>query len=161
MTLAGQDALLPAIRAVLAAGRVHGLGLADAQHVVRDRYLHHGDRVARTPDSPLDLDSLTALATGLPSRLVAIEAVWDGDTVHDWFVILLAHTADPEGEHPLATTYWGTAERHLGADRAARTPGHPSAEAATHAGRALAAHLSVPFRFASPDTPDEEARWER
>ncbi len=155
-----QDAPLPAIRAVFAAGRVHGLGLHDAQHIVNDRYLHHGDRVARTPDSPLDQDSLTALATGLPGRLVAIEAIWDGDTVHDWFVILLAHTAEPEGEHPLATVYWGTAERYLGEERTAHTPGHPSAAAATHAGQALAAHLSVPFHFASPDTPDDEARWE-
>ncbi|MFM9699209.1 hypothetical protein [Streptomyces europaeiscabiei] len=147
-----QDALLPAIRAVFAAGRAHGLGLTDAQHVVHDRYLHHGDRIARTPDSPLDQDSLTALANGLPGRVVAIEAVWDGDTVHDWFVILLAHTADPEGEHPLATIYWGTAERYLGED-GDRHGRHPSAAAADHCGTALAAHLSVPFRFADPDTP--------
>ncbi|MGW2745004.1 hypothetical protein [Streptomyces sp. NPDC001450] len=38
-------------------------------------------------------------------------------------------------------------------------PRRPSA-ASTRAGTALAAHLSVPFHFASPDTPDDQApRW--
>ncbi|MFE2103532.1 hypothetical protein [Streptomyces sp. BK340] len=34
---------------------------------------------------------------------------------------------------------------------------HPSAAAATRAGTALAAHLSVPFHSASPGTPDDQA----
>lgn len=147
-----QDARFQAIHVVFRVGRALGLGLNDAQHVVHDRYLHHGDRVARTPDSPLDPESLAALAAGCPGRVVAIEAEWDGDTVHDWFVNLRAVTADPEGEHPLATIYWGTAERYLGEERD-RAGGHPSAVAADRCGRALAAHLSVPFHFADPDTP--------
>jgi hypothetical protein len=153
-----QDAYMQAVRVVFTAGRALGLGLHDAEGVVHDRYAHHGDRVARTPDSPLDQESLAALAAGCPGRVVAIEAVWDGDTVHDWFVGLLALTADPTGEHRLATIYWKTAERYLGAE-ADRAGGHPCAAAADHCGRALAARLSVPFHFASPDTPDEEARW--
>ncbi|MEV6394663.1 hypothetical protein AB0M39_07755 [Streptomyces sp. NPDC051907] len=153
-----QDARMRAIRTVWEAGRARGLGLNDAQLVVHDRYLHHGDRVARTPDSPLDLESLAARAAGAPGRVVAIEAVWDGDTVHDWFVNLLAVTADPTGEHPLATIYWKTAVRHLG-DEDFR-PLHPSAAAADRVGRALASHLSLPFHFASPDDPDDQApRW--
>ncbi|WP_200306657.1 hypothetical protein [Streptomyces adelaidensis] len=39
-----------------------------------DRYAHHG-RVARTPDSTLDPESLAALAADCPGRVVAIEAV--------------------------------------------------------------------------------------
>ena len=115
--------------------------------------------IARTPDGPLDLESSAALAAGCSGRILAIEAVWDGDTVHDWFVNLPAITADPAGEHPLATIYWGTAVRHLGGDEELG-PLHPSAVAADRVGRALAAHLSVPFHFASPESPDHEApRW--
>ncbi|MFD8072684.1 hypothetical protein ACFV3E_08505 [Streptomyces sp. NPDC059718] len=151
-----QDSLLRAVRVVFEAGRARGLGLREAQIVVGERYDHHGDRIARTPDSPLDTESLHARAAGLPGRVVAIEAVWDGDTVHDWFVELLAITADPAGEHHLATIHWGTAVRYLGEER---DPGrrHPSAVAADRAGRALASVLSVRFHFASPDTPDDEA----
>ncbi|MFD4562963.1 hypothetical protein ACFWOX_00700 [Streptomyces sp. NPDC058467] len=150
-----QDARLQAIRIAFEAGRARGLGLHDAQLLVHDRYLHHGDRVARTPESPLDLESLAARATGAVGRVVAIEAVWDGDTVHDWFVNLLAVTADPAGEQPLATIYRSTAARHFGDEDPG--PRHPAAAAADSAGRALAAHLAVPFHFASPDTPDDEA----
>jgi hypothetical protein len=153
-----QDAHLQAVRVVFEAGRSRGLGLIDAQRVVHDRYLHHGDRIARTPDSPLDVDSLAARAAGAPGRIVAIEALWDGDTVHDWFVDLVAVTADSAGEQPLATIYRSTAVRYLGDEDPG--PLHPSAAAADRAGRALAGHLLVPFHFTSPDTPDDEApRW--
>ncbi len=141
-----QDRLLPAVRLVWDAGRAHGIGLHDAETVVHERYAFHGDRIARTPECPLDLESLAALAGGLPGRVAAIEAVWDGDTVHNWFVNLLAVTDDPDEERPLATVY----------GRRDRDP----AEAAAEAGRTLADHLGVPFHFASPDTPDDEApRW--
>ncbi|MEU0356438.1 hypothetical protein [Streptomyces cyaneofuscatus] len=101
------------------------------------------------------MESLAARAAGCPGRVVAIEALWDGDTVHDWFVQLMAITDDPVGERSLATIYWGTAVRYPGEERA---PGslHPAA-AADRSGRALAARLSVPFHFASPETPDDEA----
>ncbi|WP_433890904.1 hypothetical protein [Streptomyces sp. CA-111067] len=175
-----QDAVFQAIRTAYEAGRAYGLGLREAQDVVGDRCRHYGDAVARTPDSPVDLASLTARAAGCPGRVAAIEAVWDGDTVHDWFVQLLAITADPAGEYPLATVYRAAAERNLagaegsernldGAEGSERNldegdgagPRHPSAVVATRAGQDLAAHLSVPFRFASPDTPDDSApRWQ-
>ncbi|MGW6413767.1 hypothetical protein [Streptomyces sp. NPDC055055] len=177
-----QDARMRAVLAVLEVTRARGLGLHDAERLVHGRYLHHGDRVARTPDSPLDQESLVARAAGCPGRIVAIEAVWDGDTVHDWFVNLLALTDDPVGERALATVYRGTAERYLEAERtdAARGAGteaattsevrrrqrgggavrgrrHPSAAVAEQVGGALAAALSVPFHFASPDDPDDTA----
>ncbi|MFF3942327.1 hypothetical protein [Streptomyces phaeofaciens] len=153
-----QDALFPAIRLVWQAGRAAGLDLPDAQRVVNERCIHHGDRIARTPDDPLDLDSLAALAAGAPGRVVVVEAVWDGDTVHDWFVTLLAVTDGPEADHHLATVYRGRAVRHLdGEDSGAL---HPSAAVADRVGRALAARLGVPFHFASPHTADDEApRW--
>ncbi|MFF4105284.1 hypothetical protein [Streptomyces sp. NPDC001903] len=142
-----QDRSMYAVRAVWEAGRVSGLGLGEAQDLVGARYAHFGDRVARTPDSPVDLDSLAARAAGFPGRVVAVEAVWDGDTVHDWFVELLAVTDAPAGEHHLATVHRSTA-----------------AEVATRSGTALADHLGVPFHFhfPSPDRPDDTApRWRR
>lgn len=153
-----QDARMRAIRAVFEAGRARGLALVDAQLVVRERYLRHGDRIARTPESPLDLESLAARAAGAEGGVVVIEAVWDGDTVHDWFVDLLAVTTDPAGELRLATIYRSTAQRHYGDEDFGAL--HPSAAAADRIGRALADHLAVPFHFASPDTPDDQVpRW--
>ncbi|MFB9435654.1 hypothetical protein [Streptomyces showdoensis] len=156
-----QDARLMAVRVITEIGRdPRGTGVDTAQLIVGDRYLHHGDRIARRPESPLDQESLAHRAAGCAGRVVAIEAVWDGDTVHDWFVQLLAVTADPAGEAQLATVYRSTAQRYLGESRDHR-PRHPEAVAAERAGRALAEHLSVPFHFASPDSPDDEApRWQ-
>ncbi|XXZ50653.1 hypothetical protein AAGT00_21325 [Streptomyces cavourensis] len=112
-----QDNRMQALRVVHEVGRALGLGLREAQILVHDRYLHHGGRVARTPDSPLDVESLAARAAGCSGRVVAIEAVWDGDTVHDWFVCLMAITADPVGERCLATVYRDAAVRYLGEGR--------------------------------------------
>ncbi|MFD9411293.1 hypothetical protein ACFWBN_30320 [Streptomyces sp. NPDC059989] len=153
-----QDNSLQAVRLMWEAGRAQGLDLNHAQKILHLRYEHFGDCVARTPDSPLDLDSLAAVARGIQARVLAIEAVWDGDTVHGCFVNLLAVTDDLAGEKCLATIYWGTAVRAL--DRADAGPLHPSAAAAARVGIDLAAHLGVPFHFASPDVPDDEApRW--
>ncbi|MFD3541168.1 hypothetical protein ACFWUQ_16960 [Streptomyces sp. NPDC058662] len=150
-----QDGYLQAVLLARTAGRARGVDLIAAQRIVRLRYEHFGDRVARTPDSPLDLASLAALAHGVAGRVVAVEAVWDGDTVHDWFVNLLAVSDGPAGETCLAAVYRDPAVRALaGADAG---PLHPSAAVATRAGTALAAHLGVPFHFASPDRPDDEA----
>ncbi|MEU3791104.1 hypothetical protein [Streptomyces fructofermentans] len=153
--LVRRDARLQAIHLALEAGRIHGLGVHEAQLVVHGRYVHHSGGITRAPDRPLDPDSLAARAAECPGRVVAIEAVWDGDTVHDWFVDLLAVTEDPAGDHRLATIPWGAAVRFLGEDAADAR--HPSATAADRVGRDLAARLSVPFHFASPDTPDDGA----
>ncbi|MFF9221751.1 hypothetical protein [Streptomyces viridosporus] len=78
--------------------------------------------------------------------MAAVEAVWGGDTVHDWFVVLVA-VLNPAGEGHLATVHH-------------RPGGHPPGLAAAAAGRALADFLGVPFHFASPDVPDGQApRW--
>ncbi|MFC7219272.1 hypothetical protein ACFQLX_14000 [Streptomyces polyrhachis] len=139
-----QDRFLQAVRAAWEALRPLGLGLHEAQKVVYARYEALGDQVRRTPPDPLDVPSLAARAAARPGRVVAVEAVWDGDTVHDWFVILLAVLDEPRGEAHLATVY----QRAGGS------------KAAGEAGQALAEHLKVPFHFASPDLPDDEApRW--
>ncbi|MFI8192400.1 hypothetical protein ACIF8T_27060 [Streptomyces sp. NPDC085946] len=141
------DRLLPAVRTVWEALRPLGLGLREAEEVVHARYGTLGDRVRRRPPDPLDTASLAARAAALPGRVAAVEALWDGDTVHGWFVELVAVLEDPVGEGRLATVR--------------RRPGGPGpGAAAAGAGRALAARLGVPFHFASPDVPDDGApRW--
>ncbi|MYX40368.1 hypothetical protein GTW59_04590 [Streptomyces sp. SID89] len=142
-----RDRRISAVRAVWEALRPLGLGMSEAERVVHARYGALGDRVRRAPPDPLDLPALASRAAALPGRVAAIEALWDGDTVHDWFVVLVAVLDDPAGEGQLATVY------HR---RGAPAP----AAAAAEAGRALADSLGVPFHFASPDVPDDEApRW--
>ncbi|GHJ93920.1 hypothetical protein SNE510_34390 [Streptomyces sp. NE5-10] len=89
------------MRAIVAVGRVpHGMGVDIAQLIAPDRCLPYGDRSAQEPERPLDLESLAYRAAGCEGRLVAIEAVWDGDTVHDRFVRLPALTTDPAAGAP-------------------------------------------------------------
>lgn len=141
------DRRLTAVKAVWEALRPLGVGLHEAERAVHARYEALGDRVRRTPPDPLDLPSLAARAADAPGRVVAVEAIWDGDTVHDWFVLLIAVLDSPEGESRLATVLH-------------RRDGPPPGAAAAEAGRALAEHLGVPFHFASPDVPDDLApRW--
>ncbi|MFF4243365.1 hypothetical protein ACFYY2_02690 [Streptomyces sp. NPDC001822] len=140
------DLRLRAIRSVWRALRPLGLGLHEAELVVHARYTALGDQVQRTPPDPLDVPSLAARAAALPGRAAAVEALWDGDTVHDWFVLLVAILDGGDGEGHLATVY--------------HRRGFPAGATAAEAGRALAGHLGVPFHFASPDVPDDEApRW--
>ncbi|MFF8958005.1 hypothetical protein [Streptomyces sp. NPDC014894] len=138
------DRRMAAVRAVWEALRPLGLGLHEAELVVHKRYEALGDRVRFRPPDPLDVRSLAARAAALPGRVTAVEAVWDGDTVHDWFVLLVAVLERPAGEGSLATVHHGPG-------------GSAPAPAAAEAGRALADYLGVPFHFASPDVPDDEA----
>lgn len=141
------DRQLKAVKAVWDALRPLELGLGEAEQVVHGRYQALGDQVRYTPPDPLDTPSLAVRAAALPGQVAAVEAYWDGDTVHDWFVVLVAVLDEPAGEGHLATVYY-----HSGGPR----PGAAAAEA----GRALADHLGVPFHFASPDVPDDGApRW--
>lgn len=141
------DHRVMALRAAWRALRPLGLGLHEAEQVVAARYTALGDRVRYGPPDPVDLPSLAARAGALPGCVAAIEALWDGDTVHDWFVLLVAVLDGPAGEGHLAAIYQS---------RGGPGPGVVAAEA----GRALAGHLGVPFHFASPEVPDDEApRW--
>lgn len=139
-----RDRRMMAVKAVWDAIRPLGLGLREAEQIVHARYEALGDRVQYSRPDPLDIPSLVIRAAALPGRVAAVEAVWDGDTVHDWFVLLVAVLDRPTGEGHLATVHRG--------------PGGSSAgTAAAEAGRALADYLGVPFHFASPDIPDDEA----
>ncbi|MFE0186700.1 hypothetical protein [Streptomyces sp. NPDC058989] len=141
------DRRLMAVKAVWEALRPLGLGLREAEQVVHARYEVLGERVRHRRPDPLDVSSLAARAAAHPGRVAAVEALWDGDTVHDWFVLLVAVLDNPSGEGHLATVHQ-------------RLDGPPPGTAAAEAGQALAHHLGVPFHFGSPDVPDDEApRW--
>ncbi len=142
-----RDRWIFAIRDVWQPLQPLGMRLYEAEQVVNARYEALGDRVQRAAPDPLDVSSLATRAAALTGRVVAVEALWDGDTRHGWFVELVAVLDDLPGEGRLATV-------HCHPDGS--LPGATAAEA----GRALAEHLGVPFHFASPDTPDDEApRW--
>ena len=147
-----RDRRMTAVKAVWEALRPLGVGVHEAEQVVHARYEALGDRVRHRLPDPLDLPSLTARAAALPGRVVAVEALWDGDTVHDWFVVLVAVLDDPAGDGPAGDGHLATVHHRPGGSRPGVT--------ATEAGRALADSLGVPFHFASPGVPDDEApRW--
>ncbi|MFI5527583.1 hypothetical protein ACIA8O_03400 [Kitasatospora sp. NPDC051853] len=152
-----QDSRFGAVRLVLDLGiATDGLGIGDAGQIVGDRYAYHRDRIARGPESPLDLESPARKVAGCEGRVPAIEAVRDGDTVHDWFVIRPALTEQPAEERSPGHVHWSVAKRHLG--EGVDLGGRPAtAVAAGRAGRAPADHLGGPFHFAGPDGPDDEA----
>ncbi|MFF0294984.1 hypothetical protein ACFYST_16320 [Kitasatospora sp. NPDC004614] len=155
-----QFRLVWAMKILLDAGRVsHGIGLHQAQAIVGARCEHYGDRVANPANVPLDPAAVERRAGEVDERVLAVEAVWDGDTVQNWFVDLVA--VGGSRDHRLVTVYWSNAARYLGSDD--RIDGRPHiAVAAERIGRGVAAELGVPFHFGSPDRPDDEApRWVR
>ncbi|MFJ8039509.1 hypothetical protein ACIRBX_03215 [Kitasatospora sp. NPDC096147] len=161
-----QDAMLGAVRVITAVGfRIDGIGVGCAQLIAGDRYAHYADRVAGEPDSPLDPESLARKAAGCEGRVVAVEAVWDGDTVHDWFVILRAVIDGPESERSLASVYQSTAERFLeagagaGASASAVTGRRPAAAvAAERAGRRWPSVSACRSTSPAPTSPTTRRR---
>ena len=113
------------------------------------------------PEPVLHLHDLQATVDAIPDPVVAIEAVWDGDT-NGWFVVLYAIIERSSRLHPrfdevrLAGLRRGTDLRLLNG----QVPPWPEASDATRLGQALAQTISVPFYFRSADTPDiDELRW--
>lgn len=124
-----------------------GLSLSDAERLVSLRLTALG--VDLTPPVPT-LEDLRTKIRGLDRPPLALEAVWDGDTVFDWFVVLVAIVPDPDSER-------GMSERWL--DRFVSGHGDPAA-IASKLGLVLANELAVPFFFASPhDSDDKAPRW--
>jgi len=124
-----------------------GLSLPDAEAIVNARLAALG--ISLAPALPT-LVELREEVASLAQRPLAIEAVWDGDTVHNWFVIVVAIVPD-------AASPRGMTERRLAP--LVGTHGDPGAHATTLGG-ALARELGVPFFFASPSKPDDQApRW--
>ncbi|MFD5493276.1 hypothetical protein ACTWJ9_30175 [Streptomyces sp. GDS52] len=130
-------------------------GLYDCQRAVMARYQELAGRIDRAPALPRDVETLAARIRRLLGRLAALEAVWDGDT-DGWFVVLIAVLDDPQHEVDLAWIRHGSDLRALNR----QVPPWPEAQEAVETGTALAEHFNVPFHFASPHRPDDEApRW--
>jgi hypothetical protein len=127
-----------------------GLGLADAGVLVERERQRLG---VQDPPPPTFEELCERVAAMTDVR--CIEATWDGDTVHDWFVCLHAIVGDPGAPR-------GLAERSITAVTAGQAKGSPS-RLAREIGEALAARLCVPFFFSSPEDPNDEARrwWDR
>ncbi|MFJ7197165.1 MULTISPECIES: nucleotidyltransferase domain-containing protein [unclassified Streptomyces] len=139
LVLAGRD--IQAVHAMRESGIEPRPGLHVCVDLLDWRHRALADRMPPPPCH--DVDTLAATAGALPRGPVAVEVVLDGDT-RGWIVVLTAGPARPWEGVALAHFRIGAA----GSGEAART------------GRELAERLGVPFRFASPGEPDEDApRW--
>ncbi|MEU6161689.1 hypothetical protein [Streptomyces sp. NPDC047130] len=95
-----QGMVVRAVQVVRQALPGERVGIHQALDLVGRR--HPGARGPRPPPGtrpagpPVPLDR----AAALPGRVVAVEALWDGDTVHDWFVDLVAVADAPDDQAP-------------------------------------------------------------
>ncbi|MEM8534692.1 MAG: hypothetical protein AAGF95_27870 [Chloroflexota bacterium] len=99
---------------------------------------------------------LTKIAQ-LEAPLVAIEALWDGDTA-GWYVCLSAATSDQQSH--LLTVLQEGGDLRLFNDQ---VPPWPEARAAQTLGNELAQQFGVAFYFPSPEHPEDNCPswWDR
>lgn len=146
------DRIVVSARGVIAAMKgvldlLPGLSLSDAEHLVSLWLEALGADL--TPPGPT-LEGLRTKIGELGGLPLALEAVWDGDTVFNWFVILFAIVPDSGAERGMRACWL---------DRFVSRHGDPAAMA-SELGRVFADELAVPFFFASPHDPDDRApRW--
>jgi len=136
--------------------------LYQAQDLLIERRveLHRRGPVEPEPLPPTTAE-LIEKADAITTPIVAIEALWDGDT-RGWAFDLVAivrrpgRRPDPFDEVPL------TVLRHGGDIRVfnGQVPPWPEAQQAIEQGLAVAHHVGVPFHFTSPEAPDVDLpRW--
>lgn len=156
--------LLPAIMVLRGeCGLDPAPGLHEAQEAVMRRQAWLIDRgvLEAAPPRVLDVSDVFAAAKAIAVPVVAVEAVWDGDT-QGWMVDLVAIVARPGRHHDRFDEVWLASIRH-GSDLRlfnGQVPPWPEAVEAQQVGGAVAARLGVPFHFSSPNTPDIDLpRW--
>lgn len=113
------------------------------------------------PPSPLTTAELIELADAVTDPVVAVEALWDGDT-EGWFVVLVAIVSRPGPHRARFDEVPLTVLRHGGDLRLfnGQVPPWPEAQQAIEQGQAVAQHLGLPFHFTSPEEPDVDLpRW--
>ncbi|MFG1868753.1 hypothetical protein [Micromonospora arborensis] len=157
------DRVITAVVLLRREGQLHPLpGLYEAQDMLmeRRRELDSQGRVPPKPP-PLTTAELIELAAAVTAPVVAVEAVWNGDT-QGWFVDLVVIVQrvgqhhDEYDEVSLTGLSFGTDVRLFTGE----VPPWPEAVRATEQGRAIAQHLGVPFHFTSPTAPDVDlSRW--
>jgi hypothetical protein len=126
------------------------VGLVDAQDVAWERSRWFAHRGEVEPEPVITLNALMAKTAAIPDRIVAIEAVWDGET-DGWFVELLAVVERPRRQHRrfdqvLLACLRGEGDIHLLNNQ---VPPWPEAGEAAQLGQALASSLRVPFYFSN------------
>ncbi len=136
-------------------------GLYEAQDLVVRRLQWLTEYGGVNTEPTVTVADLLDRARAIAAPVAAIEAIWDGDT-QGWFVELLAIVERAGPRHPRYDEVSLALIRHGGDIRLfnGTVPPWPEAVTATEHGRALSQALSVPFHFASPSTPDDQApRW--
>ncbi|MEU7576180.1 hypothetical protein AB0B50_01040 [Streptomyces sp. NPDC041068] len=133
-------------------------GLRACQDLVAARYAVLADRVTRL--SPPTVADMAAAIRAEAGRPVVIEALWDGDT-QGWMVDVVAVFPPAGGgavprDLRLATLRHGSDLRIFNG----QAPPWPEAVEARGVGEELAGMFRIPFHFASPEEPDDQAsRW--
>ncbi|MFD1370537.1 hypothetical protein [Actinoplanes sichuanensis] len=137
-------------------------GLYEAQELLyaRRAELDRLGLVEPEPPPPTT-EQLIEKAAAVTAPVVAIEALWDGDT-QGWYVCIVAIVRRPGRDHDRYDQVLLTALRH-GSDHrlfTGQVPPWPEAQQGTDQGQAVARALGVPFHFTSPDIPDTDlSRW--
>ncbi|GAA1001760.1 hypothetical protein GCM10009555_106860 [Acrocarpospora macrocephala] len=137
-------------------------GLYEAQNMLRERSVWLAEQgLVDLEEPPVGVPQLIEMVNAISEPVVAVEALWDGDT-QGWFVKLVAIVQRPGRHHhrlderPLALFRRGSDLRLFNGE----VPPWPEAVEAAEKGQAVARSLGVPFHFASPDTPDDGLpRW--
>lgn len=137
-------------------------GLYDLQDllIARRDELDRQGLVQPEPPPPTTAQLIEA-AAAIDGPVVAVEALWDGDT-QGWFVELAAIVRRPGRHHDRFDEVTLTRITRGGDIRlfTGKVPPWPESAEATEQGQAVAAHLGVPFHFTSPATPDIDLpRW--
>jgi hypothetical protein len=138
-------------------------GLYEAQEAVTQRqaWLIEQGVVDAALQTELDVSDVFAAAKAITCPVVAVEAVWDGDT-QGWMLDLVAIVDCPGRYHERFDEARLASIRH-GSDLRlfnGQVPPWPEAVEAQQIGDAVAARLGVPFHFTSPETPDIDLpRW--
>jgi hypothetical protein len=107
-------------------------------------------------------DEILAKVVAVPHTPVAIEALWDGDSI-GWYVVLTAITEEPGPTHARYGEYDLASLREAGGDMRifnGQVPPWPEAELAREVGQEIATRLGVPFYFPAPHCPEDQCpRW--
>lgn len=99
-------------------------------------------------------EQVLAKVESLKSRLIAIEAYWDGDST-GWYVLLSAITTDLQSHFLGGFSNGGDFKLFTG-----EVPPWPGAIAAKQLGDELTERLGVEFYFPSPEYPEDDCpRW--
>ncbi|MEU8185418.1 hypothetical protein AB0B85_28010 [Micromonospora sp. NPDC049044] len=135
-------------------------GLYEAQDLLVERLAWLRAEGWVEPERPsVEVPQLVETVRAITDRVVAVEALWDGDT-QGWHVRLYAIVRRPSHHHPCFDEQPLALFSH-GSDRrlfAGEVPPWPEAAEASEKGRAVADSIGVPFFFASPDVPDIDLR---